>query len=105
MLKKLNKKYHVVLAKRGDAGPEFARSLIQNTMPRVALLHGGIDAIRVGGGETALLTLCTCKPKKQTTPAFKSKGADPGFFILRCKTPVGGAGNVVVGGQEKKREA
>ncbi|KAG0348313.1 hypothetical protein BG004_005448 [Podila humilis] len=47
VLKKLKRKYVVVLASRGDSGPEFASLLVKDGFSRVSLLMGGIDALRV----------------------------------------------------------
>ncbi|KAF9126614.1 hypothetical protein BGW39_006484 [Mortierella sp. 14UC] len=47
ILKKLKKNYLVVIAGRGDSGPEFASSLVREGFARVALLMGGIDALRI----------------------------------------------------------
>ncbi|KAG0039117.1 hypothetical protein BGZ82_009575 [Podila clonocystis] len=47
ILKKLKRKYVVVLAGRGDSGPEFASRLVKDGFSRVSLLMGGIDALRV----------------------------------------------------------
>ncbi|KAF9431168.1 hypothetical protein BGZ94_007619 [Podila epigama] len=47
ILKKLKRKYVVVLADRGTSGPEFASLLVQDGFARVSLLMGGIDALRV----------------------------------------------------------
>ncbi|KAK5828761.1 rab-GTPase-TBC domain-containing protein [Linnemannia elongata] len=47
ILKKLKKNYLVVIAGRGESGPEFASSLVREGFQRVALLMGGIDALRI----------------------------------------------------------
>ncbi|KAG0212206.1 hypothetical protein BGX33_003791 [Mortierella sp. NVP41] len=47
ILKKLKKNYLVVIANRGESGPEFASSLVREGFSRVALLMGGIDALRI----------------------------------------------------------
>ncbi|KAF9902414.1 hypothetical protein EC991_004961 [Linnemannia zychae] len=53
ILKKLKKNYLVVIAGRGDSGPEFASSLVREGFARVALLMGGIDALRIAETPTA----------------------------------------------------
>ncbi|KAF9363314.1 hypothetical protein BGX34_004420 [Mortierella sp. NVP85] len=47
ILEKLKKNYLVVIANRGDSGPEFASALVRKGFSRVALLMGGIDALRI----------------------------------------------------------
>ncbi|KAG0294913.1 hypothetical protein BGZ98_001580, partial [Dissophora globulifera] len=47
ILEKLKKNYLVVIANRGDSGPEFASACVRFGFPRVALLMGGIDALRI----------------------------------------------------------
>ncbi|KAF9308296.1 hypothetical protein BG003_011325 [Podila horticola] len=47
ILKKLKRKYVVVLAGRGESGPEFASRLVKEGFSRVSLLMGGIDALRI----------------------------------------------------------
>ncbi|KAF9976182.1 hypothetical protein BGZ73_009036 [Actinomortierella ambigua] len=42
----IKKKYVVVLANRGDSGPEFATALVRAGFHRVSVLMGGIDALR-----------------------------------------------------------
>ncbi|CAO3573154.1 unnamed protein product [Mortierella alpina] len=47
ILKKLKKSYLVVIANRGDSGSEFASALVSAGFNKVALLMGGIDALRI----------------------------------------------------------
>ncbi|KAG0288524.1 hypothetical protein BGZ96_007729 [Linnemannia gamsii] len=47
ILKKLKKNYLVVISGRGESGSEFASSLVREGFSRVALLMGGIDALRI----------------------------------------------------------
>ncbi|KAF9575269.1 hypothetical protein EC968_003621 [Mortierella alpina] len=47
ILKKLKKSYLVVIANRGDSGSEFASALVGAGFSKVALLMGGIDALRI----------------------------------------------------------
>ncbi|KAG0098866.1 hypothetical protein BGZ93_010019 [Podila epicladia] len=59
ILKKLKRKYVVVLAGRGDSGPEFASKLVKDGFSRVSLLMGGIDALlvtepQVSSGQTGV---------------------------------------------------
>ncbi|CAG8438316.1 3709_t:CDS:10 [Acaulospora colombiana] len=54
------KKYHVVVGKRGDSGPQFAADLVNANFPRVAVLTGGIDVMRVEEG----VVVCACRPTK-----------------------------------------
>ncbi|CAO3654620.1 unnamed protein product [Mucor fragilis] len=85
ILKKLNRKYHVVVAKEGEGGPEFATDLVRRNFPRTALLQGGMDAFETISDKSA--HLCTCRPQKQTTAGFKGKGSEPPFVMWRCKVP------------------
>ncbi|CAG8617058.1 3661_t:CDS:10 [Paraglomus brasilianum] len=64
VLRQQKKKYHVVVAKRGDYGPQqFANDLVHAHFPRVAVLTGGIDVMRVDGKE--YVPVCTCRTLKQ----------------------------------------
>ncbi|KAL1920907.1 uncharacterized protein VTP21DRAFT_11542 [Calcarisporiella thermophila] len=83
LLKKLQRKYHVVLGKKVGA-PEFAGKLVQAGMSRVCVLTGGIEAVRV---EEVGISICACRPMKQTTPGLKGKG-EPPFTLFRCRTSV-----------------
>ncbi|CAJ0749559.1 21924_t:CDS:10 [Entrophospora sp. SA101] len=56
------KKYHVVLANRGESGPRFADELVHAKFLRVAVLTGGIDVIRVVTEEH--VPVCSCMPLK-----------------------------------------
>ncbi|RUP48461.1 rab-GTPase-TBC domain-containing protein [Jimgerdemannia flammicorona] len=108
ILKRLNKKYHIVLANRDDTGPQvrlcipvrhvrhFAAELVNIGFLRTALLHGGFDAIRTAEHrEPASCPICTCRPIKQTTANFKGK-TEPPYVIWRCKNPIAsGNGGVV----------
>ncbi|KAK4514821.1 Rhomboid domain-containing protein [Mucor velutinosus] len=85
ILKKLNRKYHVVIANEGQGGPEFAADLVRRNFPRTALLQGGMDAFETISDKPA--HLCTCRPQKQTTAGFKGKGSEPPFVMWRCKVP------------------
>ncbi|KAG0005164.1 hypothetical protein BGZ79_006502 [Entomortierella chlamydospora] len=62
ILGKLKKSYLVVIANRGDAGPEFASALVRHGFPRVALLMGGIDALRISDAPSTSLTSTTAAP-------------------------------------------
>ncbi|CAO3693411.1 unnamed protein product [Umbelopsis ramanniana] len=81
ILKKLNKKYHTVIADEDSLGSEVAAELVKNGFSRVSMLQGGIHAI----DSSQQVDMCTCRPQKQTTTNYKSKGFDPPFVILRCK--------------------
>ncbi|KAF9191390.1 hypothetical protein BGZ51_007393 [Haplosporangium sp. Z 767] len=54
ILKKLKKNYLVVIANKGDSGPDFASALVRAGFSRVALLMGGIDALRIAEPTTTL---------------------------------------------------
>ncbi|ORZ19556.1 rab-GTPase-TBC domain-domain-containing protein [Absidia repens] len=82
VLKKLNRKYHVVMAENDHAGAEYAGQLVHRFFPRVATLQGGIHALEASKGSNQL---CYCRPQKQTKPGFKGK--EPPFIIWRCKVP------------------
>ncbi|KAF9586612.1 hypothetical protein BGW38_000986 [Lunasporangiospora selenospora] len=47
ILKKLKKNYLVIIANKGDSGPEFASALVREGFPRVAVLMGGMDSLRI----------------------------------------------------------
>ncbi|KAG9285348.1 hypothetical protein G9A89_010823 [Geosiphon pyriformis] len=79
-LKQQKKKYHVVLAKRGDSGPQFATDLVNASFPRVAALAGGIDVMRVDADEG--VPVCACRPVKHTIPGLKNK--DLSITIWKC---------------------
>ncbi|CAM0140285.1 unnamed protein product [Umbelopsis sp. WA50703] len=81
ILKKLNKKFHTIITDQQLEGAEIAAQLVKNGFSRVSLLHGGVAAIET----SKQVDLCHCRPQKQTTAGFKSKGFDPPFVILRCK--------------------
>ncbi|KAI7865477.1 rab-GTPase-TBC domain-containing protein [Spinellus fusiger] len=93
ILRKLNRKHHIVIADRGPEGPEFAAQLVNKHFSRVALLQGGIDALKsmlMSLGDTSGTVnqgACLCRPQKQTTAGFKGKGSEPPFIIWRCKVP------------------
>ncbi|RUS20934.1 hypothetical protein BC937DRAFT_94006 [Endogone sp. FLAS-F59071] len=93
-LKKLNMKYHVVLAKRDDAGPQFAADLVRIGFSRVGLLQGGLDAVRAAESrDPGSCPMCQCRPNKQTiasNTSNKGKVSEPSFVILRCKPKTGG---------------
>ncbi|KAG0369896.1 rab-GTPase-TBC domain-containing protein [Gamsiella multidivaricata] len=55
ILQKLKRKYLVVIANRGDSGPEFASALVRRGFSRVALLMGGIDALRIAEPSNATI--------------------------------------------------
>ncbi|KAK9766839.1 hypothetical protein K7432_003771 [Basidiobolus ranarum] len=78
-LKKLKRDYHIVLSDRGDSGPQVGELLVNNGFPRVSILAGGMDAIRVN---SALYSLCSCRPVKQM---LKAKLDNPITF-WRCRT-------------------
>ncbi|KAG9072704.1 hypothetical protein KI688_000479 [Linnemannia hyalina] len=67
ILKKLKKNYLVVIAGRGESGSEFASSLVREGFSRVALLVGGIDALR--NAESS--------PSSAASSAVASGGAAP----------------------------
>ncbi|KAG2234896.1 hypothetical protein INT48_000323 [Thamnidium elegans] len=81
ILKKLNRKYHIVIA--NDGGPEFVSDLVRHHFPRTALLQGGIEAFETMKDTSA--HLCACRPQKQTTAGLKGKGSEPPFVMWRCK--------------------
>ncbi|KAI8636790.1 hypothetical protein BD408DRAFT_77902 [Parasitella parasitica] len=88
ILKKLNRKYHVVIANEGEEdkeGPKFASELVRRNFPRTALMQGSMEAFETIND--ALAHLCTCRPQKQTTAGFKGKGSEPPFVMWRCKVP------------------
>ncbi|KAI7883450.1 hypothetical protein K492DRAFT_205415 [Lichtheimia hyalospora FSU 10163] len=87
ILKKLNRKYHVVIGDDQEA-PQFATELLQeHRFPRTVVLHGGIEAAERYYKNTGNRQLCTCRPQKQTTTSYKGKGSEPPFVIWRCKVP------------------
>ncbi|KAF9287339.1 hypothetical protein BGZ68_001947 [Mortierella alpina] len=59
ILKKLKKSYLVVIANRGDSGSEFASALVSAGFSKVALLMGGIDALRIAEPMTTSSTAST----------------------------------------------
>ncbi|RCI04651.1 hypothetical protein CU098_007366 [Rhizopus stolonifer] len=85
ILKKLNRKYHVVIANQGEEGPEYAAELVRKNFPRTALLQGGMDAYEATLDKS--IHLCHCRPQKQTTAGLKGKGSEPPFVMWRCKVP------------------
>ncbi|CAG8640371.1 5304_t:CDS:10, partial [Funneliformis mosseae] len=80
-LRQENKKYHVVLAKRGDSGPQFAANLVYANFSRVAVLTGGIDVMRVDTEES--VPVCTCRPK---SCSIGSKNG--GAIYWKCPIPL-----------------
>ncbi|KAF9149310.1 hypothetical protein BG015_008894 [Linnemannia schmuckeri] len=114
ILRKLKKNYLVVIAGRGEFGPEFASSLVREGFPRVALLMGGIDALRIAelspsssatgaaSGATplspSLTASTTTTTSSATTPAICScrvirqaisvhSKVKEEVAVLKCKTP------------------
>ncbi|KAI9017945.1 rab-GTPase-TBC domain-containing protein [Phycomyces nitens] len=91
ILRKLNRKYHIVIADNG--GPEYASQLVHKHFSRVALLQGGMDALSAllisleggGPGPAGGQVTCHCRPQRQTTAGFKGKGSEPPFVIWKCK--------------------
>ncbi|KAF9958906.1 hypothetical protein BGZ72_010717 [Mortierella alpina] len=59
ILKKLKKSYLVVIANRGDSGSEFASALVSAGFNKVALLMGGVDALRIAEPMTTSSTSST----------------------------------------------
>ncbi|CAG8783877.1 32873_t:CDS:2, partial [Racocetra persica] len=60
------KKYHVVVGVvgiRGGSGPQFASDLVEAGFPRVAVLNGGIDVMRVDAAGVVVCA-CACTPIK-----------------------------------------
>ena len=102
VLKKLNRKYHVVIANEAESnGPsvsnscsiysssvkqiiQYAAELVKKVFPRVVLLQGGIEAYKSTDSKERV---CSCRPQKQTTAGFKGKGSEPPFVMWRCKVP------------------
>ncbi|KAG1172408.1 hypothetical protein G6F70_006425 [Rhizopus microsporus] len=85
VLKKLNRKYHVVIANEAESnGPSYAAELVKKVFPRVVLLQGGIEAYKSTDSKERV---CSCRPQKQTTAGFKGKGSEPPFVMWRCKVP------------------
>ncbi|KAI8597710.1 rab-GTPase-TBC domain-containing protein [Dissophora ornata] len=114
ILMKLKKNYLVVIANRGDSGPEFASALVRLGFLRVALLMGGIDALRIaestsvaashgGVGATpaspalsstsaataaspsTMVTICSCRVIRQSI-TVNSKIKEE-VAVHKCKTP------------------
>ncbi|KAG1140860.1 hypothetical protein G6F37_007493 [Rhizopus arrhizus] len=86
VLKKLNRKYHIVIANEAEVnGPDYAADLVRKCFPRVALLQGGTDAFQ--SSDVARVHFCNCRPRKQTTAGFKGKGSEPPFVMWHCKLP------------------
>ncbi|CAG8554240.1 18674_t:CDS:10 [Acaulospora morrowiae] len=73
------KKYHVVVGKRGDSGPQFAADLVNASFPRVAVLTGGIDVMRVDAEEGVVV--CACRPIKLSV----AKSKDGPIAYWRCE--------------------
>ncbi|OBZ89989.1 TBC domain-containing protein kinase-like protein [Choanephora cucurbitarum] len=84
ILKKLNRKYHLVVS-QPDQGSEYTAELVRKHLARVALLQGGIEAFEAH--LDSHIPLCHCRPQKQTTQGFKGKGSEPPFVMWRCKVP------------------
>ncbi|KAI8341702.1 rab-GTPase-TBC domain-containing protein [Chlamydoabsidia padenii] len=82
VLKKLKRKYHVVISENDLEGPKYSTQLVHRFFPRVATLQGGIHALEA---DKRANQLCHCRPQKQTKPGFKGK--EPPFIIWRCKVP------------------
>ncbi|KAF8931547.1 hypothetical protein BGZ47_011790 [Haplosporangium gracile] len=114
ILRKLKKNYLVVIAGRGESGPEFASSLVREGFPRVALLMGGIDALRIAASSPSstasgvaseatplspsLAAATTTTTSSATTPAICScrvfrqaisvhSKVKEEVAVLKCKTP------------------
>ncbi|KAF8985817.1 hypothetical protein BGZ46_001785 [Entomortierella lignicola] len=111
ILEKLKKSYLVVIANRGDAGPEFASALVRFGFSRVALLMGGIDALRISdspstastaispaspslSGVTSststsagnhMVTICSCRVLRQNITV--QGRAKEEVVVHKCKTP------------------
>ncbi|KAI8147678.1 rab-GTPase-TBC domain-containing protein [Fennellomyces sp. T-0311] len=85
ILRKLNRKYHVIVADDSEKqGPEFAAEIVQHHhFPRTAVLQGGIEAAEWFYSTSSGGRLCTCRPQKQTTAGYKGKGSEPPFVIWR----------------------
>ncbi|ORZ08841.1 rab-GTPase-TBC domain-domain-containing protein [Lobosporangium transversale] len=71
ILGKLKKNYLVVIANRGDSGPEFASALVRHGFSRVALLMGGIDALRITEPVMSL-TSNSAIPGNQASPSLST---------------------------------
>ncbi|KAF9114141.1 hypothetical protein BGX27_011569 [Mortierella sp. AM989] len=111
ILEKLKKSYLVVIANRGDAGPEFASALVRFGFSRVALLMGGIDALRISDSPStstpnvvspaspslssvnasttttagnSMVTICSCRVLRQNI-TVQSKVKDD-VVVHKCKT-------------------
>ncbi|KAI8387981.1 rab-GTPase-TBC domain-containing protein [Radiomyces spectabilis] len=84
ILRKLNRKHHLVVCDDDEQGLQFASQLVYRHFPQVAVIQGGIGAVRQ---ENADNFLCHCRPQKQTTAGFRGKGSEPPFVIWRCKVP------------------
>ncbi|KAG0215796.1 hypothetical protein BGX28_008106 [Mortierella sp. GBA30] len=72
ILRKLKKSYLVVIANRGDSGPEFASALVRAGFNRVALLMGGIDALRLAEPSIHTAASTTGTNGTAATPASPS---------------------------------
>ncbi|KAG0244495.1 rab-GTPase-TBC domain-containing protein [Mortierella sp. GBAus27b] len=105
ILEKLKKSYLVVIANRNDTGPEFASALVQRGFTRVALLMGGIDALRVPEQSsnvptspspsantnttnttttTSTSTICSCRVLRQNITVSNKVREE--VVVLKCKT-------------------
>ncbi|KAG0043694.1 hypothetical protein BGZ83_011126 [Gryganskiella cystojenkinii] len=109
ILKKLKKNYLVVIANRGYSGPEFASNLVRAGFTRVALLMGGIDALRISESQTIAntpsspsltststssspstnttsSTICSCRVIRQVITPVHNKVKEE-ISVQKCKTP------------------
>ncbi|CAG8535135.1 9825_t:CDS:10 [Cetraspora pellucida] len=76
------KKYHVVVGEigiRGGSGPQFASDLVEAGFPRVAVLNGGINVMRVDAVGVVVCS-CACTPIKP--PGVKNK--DGAVVYWKC---------------------
>ncbi|CAO3626481.1 unnamed protein product [Cunninghamella blakesleeana] len=83
VLKKLNRKYHIVFSDDEEEGAEFAKQLVNRHFPRVAFLQSGIEGLK---SISKFSAICNCRPQKQTTSGHKGKESKPPFVIWRCKS-------------------
>ncbi|KAF9162698.1 hypothetical protein DFQ26_003303 [Actinomortierella ambigua] len=90
----IKKKYIVVVANKGDSGPEFASALVRSGFSRVAVLMGGIDALRIHGSNTA----SSLSRQRSTSSSLASSAISPTLSAisttptLAATTTTGGGG-------------
>ncbi|KAI9320918.1 rab-GTPase-TBC domain-containing protein [Dichotomocladium elegans] len=89
ILKKLNRKYHVIVGPEGEETTDFAAALVRKyRLSRIAVINGGIDAVKSYYEKNGARTLCKCRPHRKTTANYRTKGSDPPFVLWQCKVPL-----------------